>query len=573
MWQNVKSFIGFLCIFIYITVAAVTGINIYKAVNEQRFEVQQELADLTDFASRAGALGFFTDDYAEDIKSQLDISKSIDALIIYGPGSKNIAFEKKSGLISYKNDYPDFAKKLRLYRAPQTLPIRTGGNLNVSINALSPLMDFNALHSLLRSSLLAILIAVVAGFTTLIVDVSIAGNYVAGEEGRESSPNVIVLPDKTADYSGEPEPAAPPPDEETFDIDAGEPEPADPPEDEESFEIEAGESDKAEVAQSQIERPPDENEAAGTLPDENEAAAAPPEIDSPPSPENPIELFSELPQDESSVKNEIPLAAAIVIESPPDENETAAVETETSNDGKTATPEIDSPPPRENPIELFSELPPRDESAARDEIPLATTVVEEEARNANETAPDAQESAVLPGGEGLLAAASALYETDNFDSIDDDAGFPDILQSELNQAEKSGKDITLLDMEWSVGGLSSDTLVKQAQAFFRQGSRFFEKESGEGVYIIVPDGGLDEIFSKAKEFHKGARAENHAEFNAELLIGLSSRSVRSVDAKNLLNEAERALAKARADIALPIVAFKVDPQKYKDFVSKKRKTA
>jgi hypothetical protein len=485
MWQNVKSFIGFLCIFVYITATALAGMNIYKAVNEQRFEAQQELADLTDFASRAGALGFFTDDYARDIKSQLDASKSIDALIIYGPGEKKIALEKKSGLISYRNDYPGFTKNLRLYRAPQTLPIRTEGNLNASISALSPLMDFNTLHSLLRSSLLAILIAVVAAFTTLIVDVSLDGNFAAGEGGqtppvveREPLSGVAVLAEESSGDAGEPEAAVFPEDEESFD--------------EESFDIDISEPEIADVPQVQIER----------LPDENEVAAA---------------------------------------------------------------PEIDSSLSRENPDELSSEVPMQDESAVEDEIPLTAAIAGEEAGNDGETALYEQESAALPDSKGLLAAASALYERDNFDSLDDEAGFPDILQDELNRAEKSGKDLTLLDLEWSVSGLASEPLVRQAAAFFKQGSRFFEKERGDGIYIILPGAGLDEIFAGAKEFHKRARAEKHAEINAELLMGISSRSDRSVDAMNLLNEAERALAKARADIALPIVAFKVDPQKYKDF--------
>jgi hypothetical protein len=511
MWQNVKSFIGFLCIFVYISATALAGMNIYKAVNEQRFEAQQEFADLTDFASRASALGFFTDDYAGDIKAQLDISKSIDALIIYGTGGKNIAFEKKSGLISYKNDYPDFTKNLRLYRAPQTSPVRIEGNLNASISALSPVIDFNMLHSLLRSSLLAILIAVVAAFTTLIVDVCLDGNLATGEPEqmppvveREYSSSVIVLPEETTAYAGELEAAAPSEDEESFDedeesldeneesLDEGEKSFG---EDEEPFDTDSGESEIADAAQTQIERPPDENEA---------------------------------------------IAAA-------------------------ATPEIDIPLSPENPDELFPELPPQDESAVEDEIPLMEAVAEEEADNDAETAPREQESAAMPDSKGLLAAASVLYETDNFDSLNNETSFPDILQLELSKAENSGKDLTLLDMEWSEGGLPAGPLVKQATAFFKPGSRFFEKERGDGIYIILPDTGLDEIFTKAKEFHKHARAEKHAETNAELLMGLSSRSDRSVDAMNLLNEAEHALAKARADIALPIVAFKADPQKYKDF--------
>jgi hypothetical protein len=269
---------------------------------------------------------------------------------------------------------------------------------------------------------------------------------------------------------------------------------------------------------------------------------------------------------------------------PPIENETAA------------KPVIDQ--------EVLDELPSEDESAAESVIDLALL---KELQGENEHAedlPDQNEvdlntgfglSVEMPpedqtageietdsdtgtdpdpaGGNGLLAAASSLYETDNFNSKDDEAEFPDILQGELRRMEKAGKDIALLSVEWSLQGLPSDSLVKQASIFFKQGSRFFEKENRDGIYIIVPDCGLDEVFEKVKEFHRQARNENRAGLNAELLIGLSARSDRIVDAMHFLNEAERALAKARADTALPIVAFKVDPQKYKEFINKNKKTA
>ncbi|MDR2098392.1 MAG: hypothetical protein LBP37_07725 [Spirochaetaceae bacterium] len=470
MWQNIKSIIAFLCILVYIGAAAFAGRNIYKAVNEQRFEARQELADLTDFASRAGALGLFTDKYIEDIKTRLDMSKSIDALIIYGPDSNKFAFEKKSGLISYKNDYPDFNKALRLYSAPQTLPVRTEGNLNVSISALSPLIDFNTLLRLLRLSLLAILIAVVISFATLIIDVSLAvdGGFNAEKDApvERASPHE---PDAEPGNVSEPEygAAAVSRDEELFDIDI------EPPDDESAVPLEiiepADESDTPALAE--VDEPADESEAA----------------------------------------------AQAEADWPADETEAAALT------------EVDEP---------------ADESEAG-----------------------------LSENKGLLAAASTLHEEDSFDENDEEPGFLNVLQGALRRAEKSGGDLSLLDIEWSSPDLPCDSLVKYASAFFKHGSRFFEKEKQDGIYIIVPDSGLDEVFTKTKEFHRRARDEKRSMVNAELLIGLSARSGRKVDAMNLLNEAGRALAKARADTALPIVAFKADPQKYKEFIDKKRKTA
>jgi hypothetical protein len=547
MWQNVKSIIAFLCILVYIGAAAFAGRNIYKAVNEQRFEARQELADLTDFASRAGALGLFTDKYIEDIKTRLDMSKSIDALIIYGPDSNKFAFEKKSGLISYKNDYPDFNKTLRLYSAPQTLPVRTEGNLNVSISALSPLIDFNTLLRLLRLSLLAILIAVVIAFTTLIVDVSLAvdGGFNAEKDApvERASPH---RPDAEPGNVSEPEngAAAVSRDEELFDIDIG------PPEYETAVPLE-------------IDEPTDETEAA-----------APNEIDEPAD-----ETEASVPAEVDEPADESEAIAQAEVDEPADKSDTPAMAKvdESTDKSEAAVPDEVDEPADETEAAVMAEVDePAGESEAVVPDEIDEPADETEAATAEIDEPADESEAGLSENKGLLAAASALYEADNFDENnenDEEPGFLNILQGALRRAEKSGGDLSLLDIEWSLPDLPCDSLVKYASAFFKHGSRFFEKEKQDGIYIIVPDSGLDEVFTKTKEFHRRARDEKRSMFNAELLIGLSARSGRKVDAMNLLNEAGRALAKARADTALPIVAFKADPQKYKEFIDKKRKTA
>jgi hypothetical protein len=455
MWQNVKSVIAFFCILIYIGAAAFAGIKIYEAVNEQRFEAREEFADLTDLASRAGALGLFTNEYIKDIKVQLDMSKALDALIIYGPDNNRFAFEKRAGLISYKGDYPDFNEKVRLYRAPQSAPVRTEGNLNVSISAISPLIDFNTLLSILRSSMLAILAAVCIAFVTLIADVSMVPAFKTPLENEfEITDDDLALADEI------------PPDAENELPAAGET----PPESE--FEIT----------------------------DDDLALAA-----------------DEIPPD---VEGELPAA----------EDELAA----------------DREAPPESEFEITD-----------DDLALAA-----------ETPPDVDSKKEI-SGLGLLAAASALYETDSFEGNGQEFEFSGILQHELSRAEADGKDLVLLNIEWSAPGLSCQPLIKQAASFFMEGSRFFEKDEQAGLYIIVPDCDLDEAFAKVKEFHKYAREEKPPEVYAELLVGMTARSLRSVDAINFLNEAEHALDKARSDNALPIVAFKVDPQKYNEFTRRR----
>jgi len=49
---------------------------------------------------------------------------------------------------------------------------------------------------------------------------------------------------------------------------------------------------------------------------------------------------------------------------------------------------------------------------------------------------------------------------------------------------------------------------------------------------------------------------------------MSSRSGRLLNAERLILEADEALKKARTEEKSPIIAFKSDPEKYREFISK-----
>ncbi|MDR0684956.1 MAG: hypothetical protein LBF83_07490 [Spirochaetaceae bacterium] len=524
MWQNVKSGIAFFCILIYIAVAAFAGVKVYEAVNEQRFTAREEFADLTDLASRAGALGLFTDEYIEDLKTQLDMSEALDALIIYGPDDNKFAFEKRAGLISYRDNYPDFNRKARLYRAPQSAPVRTEGSLNVSISAISPLIDFNTLLSILRSSLLAVLAAVSVAFVTLIADVYVAP---AGGFAKTGKPDTVG----DADYALSAD------EEETLLAD----------------QLAADYHELAadnELTAADEEMPPVDEMAA------DELAVAGEEL-------LPIDEFAadELAAADEDLLPADEMAAADEELLPVDEmaaDELAVAGEELLPADELAADELAA---------ADEELLPADEMAA-DELAAADEELTADYDEATPTAGWNSDGKKETAGLGLLAAASAMYDADAFGGMGEDLEFSDILQNELSMADANGRDLVLLNIEWTTPGLSCKPLIKQAASLFAEGSRFFEKDGQDGLYIIVPDCSLDEAFAKVKEFHKYAREKKPPEVYAELLIGMTARSLRNVGAINFLNEAEHALEKARLDSALPIVAFKVDLQKYNEYTKR-----
>lgn len=70
------------------------------------------------------------------------------------------------------------------------------------------------------------------------------------------------------------------------------------------------------------------------------------------------------------------------------------------------------------------------------------------------------------------------------------------------------------------------------------------------------------IFRKIKDIFEENALENHT------IIGISTRSLRLISANRLLNEAEESLKHAKEEIDSPIVAFRVNPDKYKAYIAK-----
>ena len=88
--------------------------------------------------------------------------------------------------------------------------------------------------------------------------------------------------------------------------------------------------------------------------------------------------------------------------------------------------------------------------------------------------------------------------------------------------------------------------------------------------VILPGVGLDIAIGKAEKFYQriSEKFPNSFGMESSLNIGLSSRSGRLLNGDRLMLEASQALKKAKSDSKTSIIAFKSDPDKYRDFISK-----
>jgi hypothetical protein len=524
---------------------------------------------------RARASGFFTKDYIEGIRARLDLSPSIDALIINSPAGKAV-FEKKSGIIAYTGDYPGFNIKSPLYSEPQTASIRTDAGMTASISALSPLIDFNTLLYTARLSFLAILFAVTIAFAALIVDISIVKSA-----DTTSKPLKLLNTDpKATDSSDGEAPAVQPSDDasdvsfvdEVHDASSGD-EASVVPTSDDVADVPFRDEVLTDSSGDETFAVPTSGETANVpFQDEIKNASSGDEMSAVPFSVN---VYNVPFQDDSltdSFGKEISPAQSL--------GDTANVLSGVGqSDEYEELEELEGVDDADG--EQTDEHEEIEEFGADERhIVKSDTVAfggrhSDEHEELEELGDNKTSAEKNTAGTGLLAAASALPRNDHLgDTVKDmkeETGFSTILEKELTEAEKSGSDLAVLNIEGTDKNFTSEALIKQAAGFFKTGSRFFEKDDRTGIYIVVPDAGLDEIFAAAKDFYRRTVTESTSHSgDPELLIGISARSTRNVNSADLLNEAESALNKARFDKTLPIVGFRVNPQKYKDFIDKQR---
>lgn len=146
------------------------------------------------------------------------------------------------------------------------------------------------------------------------------------------------------------------------------------------------------------------------------------------------------------------------------------------------------------------------------------------------------------------------------------------LAAELRRSTGAGQDLVLAALAFKDRSLVDEALhrrlASETARFFGFRDRVFEK-GAEGVFVIIPGADLDQGLVRLEEFHALALSVLSDSFPGPLDLsgGLSSRSGRMVDPERLIFEAGAALEKALADPASPIIAFRIDPEKYRAFMA------
>ena len=210
--------------------------------------------------------------------------------------------------------------------------------------------------------------------------------------------------------------------------------------------------------------------------------------------------------------------------------------------------------------------------------------IPEEDAEAEEITEDGEESETNEGGNDFTEKVSMIDAPDDRHptglftprgNIGWDAYTGARMESELHRCASFEQDLVFLAMELKGLKEPDDALYRrfaeEAVNFFSSRDLIFEKGEN-GISIIVPNVNLEQGMVKSEEFRRETLTRlNESEgrvkdLKVDFCIGLSSRSGRLMEANRLILEANKALEKALDDPLSPIIAFKSDPEKYREFI-------
>lgn len=146
------------------------------------------------------------------------------------------------------------------------------------------------------------------------------------------------------------------------------------------------------------------------------------------------------------------------------------------------------------------------------------------------------------------------------------------LDSELARASSSQIELSLVLIQ--IPGLKLDSdcgveVCKRILEIFHYRDMLFEYKT-DGIAVIFSNSDIDKAMESSETiFAEICSILRKHSFSTKPLFGIASRSLRFISGERLMTEAEQALFHAKEDPANPIIAFRVNPEKYRKFMASK----
>ena len=142
------------------------------------------------------------------------------------------------------------------------------------------------------------------------------------------------------------------------------------------------------------------------------------------------------------------------------------------------------------------------------------------------------------------------------------------LKYELEKAASFDQDVSFAIISFENSGVNfkqiKKDLIDTVNSYFSMDLSF--EYGKKGISLIIPDNTLEQAISEVKAFI--VRLEQLFSLH-NLKAGLSSRNGRIISPSIIINEAEGALKKAFKEPERNLIAFRSDPEKYRQYISSK----
>lgn len=150
---------------------------------------------------------------------------------------------------------------------------------------------------------------------------------------------------------------------------------------------------------------------------------------------------------------------------------------------------------------------------------------------------------------------------------------PSRLDSELARAASGELDLSIMLIRIKDIDFSSQAgidICKQLIDIFHYNDILFEYKN-DGVAVIYSNADIDKAMETAETIYTEfcAILSRH-NISQKPCVGIASRSLRFISGERLITEAEQALLHAKDDPDSPIIAFRVNPEKYRKFMAQNK---
>lgn len=144
------------------------------------------------------------------------------------------------------------------------------------------------------------------------------------------------------------------------------------------------------------------------------------------------------------------------------------------------------------------------------------------------------------------------------------------LESELSRASSSELDLSLILIRIPDTNFEEPygvSICNKILDLFHYKDIIFEYKN-DGIAIICNGSDIDKAMETAEIIHTEiCSILNASGINTKPVIGIASRTLRFISGERLIVEAEQALLHAKDDPESPIIAFRVNPEKYRKFMA------